>query len=237
MTEKRCDHIIDLLRKKLPPEERTIVLGITGGIACGKSLICQSFKDMGAAVLSADELAREAVKPAEEAFLKIVAHFGEDILTADGEIDRTRLAERIFRSPEERQQLNLITHPAIGRLANIKISELRERTDVPLIIYEAPLLYEAKAEDRVDLILVVATTEELQVERLMRRDNLSKEDALRRIAAQMPLADKMTRADIVIENNGQPEEIRKMIQDIFTQLAAFQKKNPPKTGDLHSLSL
>lgn len=230
MVKKRFDHSTVRLRRKLPEDGRTIVLGITGGIACGKSLICHFFRELGAAVLSADELAREAVRPGEEAFEKIVAHFGKLILTAEGTIDRARLAEKIFQTPAERQQLNQITHPAIGHLADRRISELRQDPAVPLIIYEAPLLFEAKAEKRVDLVLVVATTPEQQLERLMRRDNLSQEEARQRICAQMPLAEKISRADILVENNASPEETKKLISGIFTKLTVSKKKKPPIPG-------
>ena len=234
MVKKRTDDSIISLRKKLPEEGITIVLGITGGIACGKSLICRFFSELGATVLSADELAREAVRPGKEAFKALVAHFGREILTADGSIDRARLAEKIFLVPAERQQLNQITHPVIARLAEQRLCELRKKPDIPLIIYEAPLLFEAKAEERVDLVLVVATTPEQQLERLMRRDNLSREEALQRISAQMPLAEKISRADILIENNGSPEETRKLVGQIYAKLVADKKKNPPVSGDLQS---
>lgn len=232
MAKKRFEHSTTSLQRKLPEEGRTIVLGITGGIACGKSLISRFFRELGAAVLSADELARDVVRPGEEAFKEIVAYFGNDILTAEGTIDRARLAERIFLAPAERQQLNQITHPAIGHLADRRISELREQPDVPLIIYEAPLLFEAKAEERVDLVLVVATTPEQQLERLMLRDKLSREEALQRISAQLPLTEKISRADILVENNGPPAETRKLIGHIFAKLTELKKKNPPTSGDL-----
>ena len=235
MVKKRLDHSTVLLRRKLPEEDKPIVLGITGGIACGKSLVCHLFKELGAAVLSADELAREAVRPGEKAFKEIVAHFGKGILTKEGSIDRARLAEKIFQTPAERHQLNTITHPAIGHLADRRINELRKRPAVPLIIYEAPLLFEAKAEERVDLVLVVTTTSEQQLERLMQRDNLSREEALQRIAAQMPLAEKISRADILVENNGPTEETQRLIGHIFAKLTALKKKNPPAAGDLQRI--
>ena len=233
MVKKFLNYSIVRLRRKPPTAGRTIVLGITGGIACGKSLISRFFQDLGAAVLSADEFAREAVRPGEDAFQQLVAHFGEEILTAEGTIDRSRLARKIFLAPAERHKLNHITHPAIGHLADQRISELQQRPEVPLIIYEAPLLFEAKGEERVDLILVVASTPERQLERLMRRDNLSREEALQRISAQMPLAEKISRADILIENNGPPEETQKLIGRIYAQLTAL-KKNPPESEDLPS---
>jgi dephospho-CoA kinase len=235
MVKKRLDHSTVPLQKKLPGEGIPLVLGITGGIACGKSLICHFFRELGAAVLSADELAREAVRPGEEAYKEIVTHFGDEILSADGSIDRARLAAKIFPSPALRHLLNQITHPAIGRLADRRINELRKKPDISLIIYEAPLLFEAKAETRVDLVLVVTTTPEQQFERLMRRDNLSREEALQRISAQMPLAEKISRADILVENNGPPLETQKLVGKIFAQLAVHKKKNPPTPGDLQNI--
>jgi len=176
-------------------------------------------------------LAREAVRPGGEAFKEIVAHFGKEILTTEGSIDRARLAEKIFQAPEERHRLNQITHPAIGHLADQRISELRKKPDIPLIVYEAPLLFEAKAEERVDLVLVVATTPDQQLERLMRRDTLSREEALQRISTQMSLKEKISRADILVENSSSPAETKKIIGHIYARLTSLQKKNPPTPGD------
>jgi len=226
MAHKCCDHSIVQLQRKPPEGRGVIVLGITGGIACGKSLICRFFEELGAVVLSADALAREAVRPGEAAFKKIIAHFGEEILTAEGAIDRARLAQRIFQSPEERQKLNQLIHPAIARLADRHIHELKKRPEVPLIIYEAPLLFEAGREASVDLVLVVTSDPEQQLVRLMQRDNLSREDALKRISAQMPLTEKVARADIVIENNASPEETRQLVSLIYRDLTECKKKIP-----------
>lgn len=226
MSKKRSDHNIVPLSRKPLAKGRTIVLGVTGGIACGKSMISQFFKEMGAAVLSADELAREVLRPGEDAFNKVVAHFGKEILAADGTIDRSLLGKKIFLAPKERKELERITHPAISSLAMLRINELRQDPEFPVIIYEAPLLFEAKAEERVDLIVVVAITPERQLERLMQRDNLTKEEALQRIFAQMPLEEKISRADILVGNNATPEETKKLVHHIFEELKEF-KKNPP----------
>lgn len=218
MTHKCTNHSTLQPQRKLQEERKVIVLGITGGIACGKSLVCRFFEQLGATVLSADLLAREAVRPGETAFKEIVAHFGEEILSPEGEIDRPCLAKRIFAAPTERHRLNQITHPEIARLANERIAKLKMCQNVPLIIYEAPLLFEAKAEDRVDLVLVVSSTPEQQLDRLMRRDALSREEAQRRISTQMPLAEKISRADFHINNDGTPEETQKRVEQIFEKL-------------------
>jgi dephospho-CoA kinase len=214
------------LRRAPTKKKSAVVLGITGGIACGKSLISQYFKELGAVVLSADELAREVVKPGQKTYAKIVAHFGPDILSEDGTIDRSLLATKIFLYPDERERLNKIIHPAIGKLADLRLSALRQRSEIPLIIYESPLLFEVHAEDRVDLVLVVTTTPELQLARLMQRDNLSRGEALLRISTQMPLAEKISRADILVENNDTPEKTRRLIDDIFRRLVGLKKKLP-----------
>ena len=221
---KRNDNSIVHSQIKPPEGKRTIVLGITGGIACGKSLISRFFEELGAVVLSADALAREAVRPGEVVFKQIVAHFGEDILTAEGAIDRAHLARRIFLFPDERQILNQLTHPAIARLADRRIEELRQRQGVRLIVYEAPLLFEAGREDSVDLVLVVSSDPQRQLERLMRRDNLSREEAMQRISAQIPLAEQVARADIVIENNGSLKETQQLVSHIYSELTGCKKK-------------
>lgn len=233
MTQKCYDHSIVQFQRKPPAAGGILVLGITGGIACGKSLICRFFEELGAVVLSADTLAREAVRPGEPAFKQIIAHFGEEILTGEGTIDRARLAHRIFQSPDERVKLNQLTHPAIARLADQQIHKLKKSSGVPLIIYEAPLLFEAKREGSVDLVLVVTSDLSQQIERLMRRDNLSEEEAMQRISAQMPLTEKVCRADIVIENNGTTQETQLLVAHIYKELTKGKKKNPPEPEDFH----
>lgn len=230
MAKKRFKHNIIQVQRKPLEEGKPIVLGVTGGIACGKSFVSRCFQELGATVLSADELAREVVTPKSGPFNQIVAHFGLEILTTEGAIDRVRLGKKIFQSLDAREQLNRIMYPAIRQLAERRIQELRSNKEIQLIIYEAPLLFEAKAETRVDFILVVATSVELQIKRLMHRDNLSRDDALQRISAQMPLAEKIDRADILVINNGSIAETRKLILSIFCKLTSI-KKNPPMPED------
>lgn len=231
MAQKLVDHNTDSPGVKPSVAGRPLVLGITGGIACGKSLIGGLFRELGAATVDADDLARTAVSPGSAAFTRIIEHFGREVLTAAGEIDRPQLAQRIFADPDERQVLNRITHPEIAALAIARLRELASRPDVPLVVYEAPLLFEAQAQDRVDCVLVVASAPEKQLVRLMQRDGVSRDEALRRIASQMPLAEKIARADFVIENNGTPEEAAQAVRAIFGKLTAHLKKNPPKAGD------
>lgn len=199
--------------------ERSPVLGITGGIASGKSLVTEVFRSLGALVVSADELAREAVRPGSETLRKLVGQFGRGILQPDGTLDRKALAELVFSDPRAREALNRITHPAVATLAEERLRELC-RQGGRLIVYEAPLLFEAGAEKRVDAVLVVRIEERLQLERLMRRDGLTEAQARARIAAQMPQAQKVARADYVIDNSGPPEETAKEARKLFERLTA-----------------
>lgn len=230
MDKNKRDHSIIHFTRKPPENINATVLGVTGGIACGKSLICRYFKELGAALLSADELAREVVTPGTTVYHAIISRFGKEILNCDGAIDRKTLGEKIFAQPEKREELNRITHPAIAALSLERINKFREDPNLPLIIYEAPLLFEAKAEKRVDLVLLVTATPEKQLARLTERDQLSLEQAEQRICAQMPLSEKISRADIVLENNGPQAETKVLVSQIFTALIAG-KKNPPNSGD------
>ena len=194
-----------------------MILGITGGIASGKSSVTEMFRNLGAAVVSADQLAREAVLPGSQALAQLVEYFGPEILQDDGTLDRQGLAKRIFRDPSARAALNRITHPAIARLAEEQLVRLR-RSGEKLIIYEAPLLFEAGAEGRVDAVLVVRIELGLQLARLMARDGLAEEEARRRIAAQMPQEEKVARADFVVDNSGTPEQTSAQVRELFQRL-------------------
>ncbi|MDW7644308.1 MAG: dephospho-CoA kinase [Desulfuromonadales bacterium] len=209
-----------------------MVVGVTGGIATGKSAVVEQFRQLGAAVISADELAREIVRPGEEALVRLVARFGQDILQADGTLDRKALAEIIFADPAARQDLNRITHPAIARLAADRIASLQRQGET-LVIYEAPLLFEAGAESRVDRIVVVTAPAAVQRRRLMARDGLDDQAAQARIAAQMPLADKVRRADFVVENAGSIDDLAAQVRELYGRLLRLARNlpdAPPETA-------
>lgn len=205
-----------------------MILGITGGIASGKSTVTEMFRELGAEVVSADQLAREAVQPGTAALDQLVARFGRDILGPDGRLDRPRLAGIVFADSEARAALNRITHPAIAALAERRLSEIAE--DADLIVYEAPLLFEAGAESRVDAILVVQVEEKEQMRRLRERDGLDAAGAAARIAAQMPQAEKIARADFVIDNSGPlertEERVREIYRDLIERSAPSASKKP-----------
>lgn len=195
-----------------------MILGVTGGIACGKTLVTHIFRQLGAAVVSADELAREVVAPGSPTLARLLEQFGPEILLPSGELNRAALGALIFADPEARAALNAITHPAIAALSVARLAQLTA-ADWPLVVYEAPLLYEAGAEGRVDAVLVVTVPEPLQLQRLMARDHLSEAAARERIAAQYPQAEKAARADYVIANDDSVAALEAKIRELFFRLA------------------
>jgi len=194
-----------------------VILGVTGGIAAGKSTVVGEFRRLGAEVVSADQLSREAVEAGSPALERIVERFGPPVLHADGTLDREKMAHIIFGDASARRELEAIVHPVIEKLAQQKLAAARSRSR--LVVYEAPLLFELAAQRRVDRVLVVTVEEKEQLRRLMARDGLSEEAARRRIAAQMPQAEKIARADFVIDNTGAQEAALARVRRLFEQLA------------------
>lgn len=190
------------------------IIGLTGGIASGKSTVAGIIAGCGIPVIDADQLAREAVLPGSSALRQIVAAFGEIVLQEDGTLDRSVLAEMIFSEPLARKNLEDILHPAIKELSEKRLDELRSQ-DVPVAFYMAPLLIEAGAVDRVDEIWVVYVDTETQLERIQKRDSVSREDAEKRIAAQMPMNEKRAFGRIVIDNSGDLEELKSRVTAVL----------------------
>jgi dephospho-CoA kinase len=195
----------------------TLVLGITGGIAAGKTTVAAIFAELGAVTVSADQLAREAVAPGTPALAELVAEFGTEILGAGGELDRAALARIVFADTAARERLNAITHPAIARLSEARLRQLRSE-GVPLVVYEAPLLFEAGAFRRVDRVLTVTVTDAVQRLRLAARDRLAGEMLQARIDAQWPQRDKVVRADFVIDNSGTLADTRRQVTALYAHL-------------------
>lgn len=192
------------------------IIGLTGGIASGKSTVAAVLTACGAAVIDADQLSREAVQPGSSAFHQIIATFGSTILQSDGDLDRKALGKVVFADPAARRRLEAITHPAIRRLAEQKLAALRA-AGTAVVFYMAPLLIEAGATDRVDEIWVVYVDRETQLTRLMARDGLSHEEAEQRIAAQMPMAEKASYGSVVIDNRGAPEATERQVRHLWAE--------------------
>lgn len=181
------------------------VIGLTGGIASGKSFVANILEGFGAVIVDADLLAREVVMPGEPAYLDIVAAFGATVVRPDGSLDRTALGRVVFADSSARKVLEGITHPRIAELAARRIEAERLRGS-RILFYVVPLLIEAGLTSMVDEVWVVLVSREVQTERLMTRDDIPREEALRKISAQMPLDQKAAYADVIIDNGGLPEE-------------------------------
>lgn len=187
------------------------IVGLTGGIAAGKSALSQRFEALGITVADADVAAREVVAPGSDGLARIVAHFGAGILLADGQLDRAALRERIFASAEQRQALEAITHPAIRQ----RLRQACAQADGPYAIAAIPLLTEAGGRQHypwLDRVLVVDVPVEVQHARLMLRDGITAELADRMIAAQASRAARLALADDVVANDGPPEQLQAEVE-------------------------
>lgn len=189
-------------------------IGLTGGIASGKTSVARLLERLGAAVVDADQLSREVVQPGQEALGAIVAAFGSGVLNQDGTLNRAALARIVFGDPQARRTLESITHPAIKRLAQEKLARL-EQAGVETAFYVAPLLFEAGSAAGYSEIWVVYLDRETQLERLMARDGLDREQALARIASQMPMEEKRRLGQLVIDNGGTREELEAQVLRIW----------------------
>ena len=212
------------------PDRPFLLVGLTGGIATGKSTVSEIFRRLGCEIIDADVLAREVVEPGEPALAAIVAEFGPGILDPAGRLDRKKLGAIVFADPDKRRRLEAITHPQIRvRLAE-RLQELIARGFEGLVIFDAPVMIESGTSRHVDRLVVVVTDAATQRARAVGRDG-DRADVERRIASQMPLADKARLADYVIDNSGTPEatiaEVRRVHRALLAELRA-RRADPPR---------
>ncbi|MCY9091833.1 dephospho-CoA kinase [Bacillus mojavensis] len=193
----------------------TLVIGLTGGIASGKSTVANMLIDKGITVIDADIIAKQAVEKGMPAYRQIIDEFGEDILLENGDIDRRKLGALVFTNEQKRLALNSIVHPAV-REEMLKRRDESIANQETFVVLDIPLLFESKLESLVDKIIVVSVTKELQLERLIKRNQLTEEEALSRIRSQMPLEEKVSRADNVIDNSGTLEETKQQLEEILS---------------------
>ncbi|MBM3133101.1 MAG: dephospho-CoA kinase [Chloroflexi bacterium] len=194
-----------------------IVIGLTGGIASGKSTVSAMFKELGAYIIDYDVLAREVVQPRLKAWQGIVEEFGQEVLNEDLTINRARLGQIVFDEPGKLKRLNKIVHPEIFAEADRRAEEIGKSDPDAVIIKDVPLLIETKIHRKVDRVVVVAVGGENQLMRLAGR-GLSNEAARKRIAAQMPIHEKERYADFIIRTDGSIEDTRRQVDEVYGQL-------------------
>lgn len=199
--------------------ETVPVVGLTGGIASGKSTVARFFEEHGVPVVDADQLAREVVAPGTDALREIVAAFGPGVLAPDGSLDRKALGAVVFADPAARRRLEAITHPRIGAASAARIRELASSRP-PYVLYEAALLVENGLHRGLAALVVVAANEATQMARLRERDGLSEQDARARVAAQAPLRRKLDAADFVIWTDTTLGETRQRVGETHAALVA-----------------
>ena len=193
------------------------LIGLTGGIATGKSTVAALLTELGAVVIDADEIAREIVEPEQEAWREIVRVFGTEILQSDRKLNRDNLRKMIFADANARKQLESITHPRIRSRVQERIRDLSAQ-GAELVVYDAPLLFENGVHHWLRPVILVACSPETQRARLARRDRLSPAEIQRHLDAQMPLADKRKLADYVIENDGDLTELKTNVEAVWKQI-------------------
>jgi dephospho-CoA kinase len=195
------------------------LVGLTGGIASGKSTVAAILGRLGASIINADTLSRQVVQPGEEAWKEIVDAFGPDILQEDQTLDRRKLRKIVFDKPEARKRLEAIIHPRVRALAEAKIRELTE-SGSSVIVYEVPLLFEGQIHLWLRPVILVACDVKKQKQRLKSRDHVTDTEAQQQIDTQMNLEEKRKLADYVIENNGSLEELERQVKAVLEKIKA-----------------
>jgi len=200
------------------------IVGLTGGIATGKSTVSAMFQELGAPVVDADLIARQIIEPGKKAWKKIKETFGEDILLESGEVDRPKLNAVIFSDSENRQKINKITHPEIFKAIKWEVIKYCLKGE-PFVILDLPLMFEGwhRWMGWIEKTIVVSCEDEVQLERLMKRNNYTEKEAITRIEAQMPLEEKCEKADIIIENSYSLLDTRKQVEEHMKLLRASKK--------------
>ena len=197
---------------------RFLLVGLTGGIATGKSTVSTMFRALGCEVIDADILAREVVAPGEPALAEIAEEFGRDVLQADGTLDRKKLGAVVFGDAARRKRLEQITHPAIAARFQQRLTELEARGFDGIVLWDAPVMIESGGYQHMEKLVVVATDEATQGARLRARDAIEAAEAERKIKSQMPVAEKAKLADYVIDNAGDRDATERQVREVHAAL-------------------
>jgi dephospho-CoA kinase len=197
-------------------------VGLTGGIATGKSFVGSALAGYGCMIVHADELGHAVLAPGGEAFDAVVQEFGREILTSEGTIDRRALAARVFADPEQLARLNALVHPSVIRRENESIADFRASHPDGIAVVEAAILIETGSYSRFDKMILVTCSEQQQVERALRREGALEKDIRARISRQMPLAEKRKYADFVIDTSGEKEDTLRQTRAVYDALRRVQ---------------
>ena len=202
-------------------------VGLTGGIASGKSTVSEAFARLGAKVLDADEVAREVVLPGKPAWTKLRHTFGSEFFHPDGRLNRSKLRRLVFADPEQRSRLNAIVHPEVMREIDFRFEQLTTSAQDAVVVVDVPLLLEVGVAHRFDKVIVVYANESVQIKRLRQRDGLSMEGARRALSTQMVLDKKVEQADYVIDNSGTQDETQAQVEKVWQKLLELARARKP----------
>lgn len=195
-----------------------LLVGLTGGIGAGKSTVATLLAERGAVVIDADSIVRELQRPGTDVFRAIVERFGSQVVATDGTLDRERLADIVFRNDDARSALNAIVHPAVYAEMSERIAAVKD--DDKVVVLDIPLLAEAGGGGGMDAVVVVEADDEMRVARVVSERGIDPEDVRARMAAQASSEQREALADVVIRNNGTPEDLRAQVDDLWEQLRA-----------------
>jgi len=205
-----------------------LIVGLTGGIASGKSTIADMFKGEGAYIIDIDMISRDVVKPGKPAWQDVIHIFGKEVLNEDQTLNRKKVGDIVFSDAEKRKKLEEIIHPKITAETLMKINEIAKKDNQAIVIIDIPLLIETDKQDTVNKVVLVYTSPQGQIERLVKRDGLSLEDAHKRLTSQMPIENKKKYAHYIINNEEPLKKVQKRVKEIFRELKKEEAQKQKK---------
>jgi dephospho-CoA kinase len=205
-----------------------LIVGLTGGIASGKSTMADMFKKEGAYIIDIDMISRDVVKPGKPAWQDVIHIFGKEVLNEDQTLNRKKVGDIVFSDAEKRKKLEEIIHPKITAETLMKINEIAKKDNQAIVIIDIPLLIETDKQDTVNKVVLVYTSPQGQIERLVKRDGLSLEDAHKRLTSQMPIENKKKYAHYIINNEEPLKEVQKRVKEIFRELKKEEAQKQKK---------